>query len=89
MPTPDIVLSAPARTPIGSYGGSLKETPASALVAAVIRETLHRSGLAAEAVDTVVMGHVIQAGTGMNPARQAAIGGGLPVQVPALTVNRV
>ncbi|HJV68841.1 acetyl-CoA C-acetyltransferase [Ideonella sp.] len=89
MPTPDIVLCAPVRTPIGSYGGSLKETPASALGAAVIRETLHRSGLAAEAVDTVVMGHVIQAGTRMNPARQAAIGGGLPVQVPALTVNRV
>ena len=89
MPTPDIVLCAPVRTPIGSYGGSLKETPASALGAAVIRETLHRSGLAAEAVDTVVMGHVIQAGTRMNPARQAAIGGGLPVRVPALTVNRV
>lgn len=89
MPTPDIVLCAPVRTPIGSFGGSLKETPASALGAAVIRETLHRSGLAAEAVDTVVMGHVIQAGTRMNPARQAAIGGGLPVQVPALTVNRV
>ena len=89
MPTPDIVLCAPVRTPIGSYGGSLKETPASALGAAVIRETLHRSGLAAEAVDTVVMGHVIQAGTRMNPARQAAIGGALPVQVPALTVNRV
>ncbi len=89
MPIPDIVLCAPVRTPIGSYGGSLKETPASALGAAVIRETLHRSGLAAEAVDTVVMGHVIQAGTRMNPARQAAIGGGLPVRVPALTVNRV
>lgn len=89
MPTPDIVLCAPVRTPIGSYGGSLKETPASALGAAVIRETLHRAGLAAQAVDTVVMGHVIQAGTRMNPARQAAIGGGLPVQVPALTVNRV
>jgi acetyl-CoA C-acetyltransferase len=89
MSTSDIVLCAPVRTPIGSYGGALKETPASALGAAVIRETLHRSGLAAEAVDTVVMGHVIQAGTRMNPARQAAIGGGLPVQVPALTVNRV
>jgi acetyl-CoA C-acetyltransferase len=89
MSTPDIVLCAPVRTPIGSYGGSLKETPASALGAAVIRETLHRSGLAADAIDTVVMGHVIQAGTRMNPARQAAIGGGLPVQVPALTVNRV
>lgn len=89
MPNPDIVLCAPVRTPIGSYGGTLKETPASALGAAVIRETLHRSGLAAQAVDTVVMGNVIQAGTRMNPARQVSIGGGLPVQVPALTVNRV
>lgn len=89
MPNPDIVLCAPVRTPIGSFGGSLKETPASALGAAVIRETLRRSGLAAEAIDTVVMGNVIQAGTQMNPARQASIGGGLPVEVPALTVNRV
>jgi acetyl-CoA C-acetyltransferase len=57
--------------------------------AAVIRETLNRSGLAAEYIDTVVMGNVIQAGTKMNPARQAAIGAGLPVHVPAMTVNRV
>ena len=83
MPTPDIVLCAPVRTPSGRSGGSLKETPASALGAAAIRETLHRSSLAAQAVDTIVMGHVIQAGTRMSPARQAAIGGGLPVQVPA------
>jgi len=89
MSKPDIVLCAPVRTPIGSYGGALKETPAPELGAAVIRETLRRSGLAAEVVNTVVMGHVIQAGTRMNPARQAAINGGLPVQVPALTVNRV
>lgn len=88
MPTPDIVLCAPVRTPIGSYGGSLKETPPATLGAAVIRETLHRSGLAAQAVDTVVTGNVIQAGIRMNPARRAAIGSGLPVQVPALTVNR-
>jgi acetyl-CoA C-acetyltransferase len=85
----EIVLCNPVRTAIGSYGGSLKDTPAPDLGAAVIRETLRRSGLAAEAIDTVVMGNVIQAGTKMNPARQAAIGGGLPVRVPALTVNRV
>jgi len=89
MPKPDIVLCAPVRTPIGSYGGALKDTPAPELGAAVIRESLRRSGLAAHLIDSVVMGHVIQAGTRMNPARQAAIGGGLPVQVPALTVNRV
>jgi acetyl-CoA C-acetyltransferase len=85
----EIVICNPVRTAIGTYGGALKDTPAPELGAAVIRETLKRSGLAAEAIDTVVMGNVIQAGTKMNPARQAAIGGGLPVRVPALTVNRV
>lgn len=89
MIKPEIVLCAPVRTPIGSYGGALKDTPATVLGAAVVRETLRRAELAPEAIETVVLGHVIQAGTKMNPARQAAIGGGLPVQVPALTVNRV
>ncbi|MEJ5152581.1 thiolase family protein [Comamonas sp. MYb396] len=89
MSKPEIVLCAPVRTPIGTYGGALKDTPAPALGAAVVRETLLRSGLAADKVDTVVLGNVIQAGVKMNPARQAAIGGGLPVKVPALTVNRV
>ena len=89
MPEREIVLCNPVRTAIGTYGGSLKDTPAPDLGAAVIRETLKRSGLAAEEVETVVMGNVIQAGTKMNPARQAAIGAGLPVRVPALTVNRV
>lgn len=89
MTKPEIVLCSPVRTAIGAYGGALKDTPATELGAAVIRETLRRSGLAAGIVDTLIMGHVIQAGTKMNPARQAAIGGGLPVQVPALTVNRV
>ncbi len=89
MPDREIVLCNPVRTAIGTYGGSLKDTPAPDLGAAVIRETLKRSGLAVENIDTVVMGNVIQAGTKMNPARQAAIGGGLPVRVPAMTVNRV
>lgn len=89
MSKPEIVLCAPVRTPIGTYGGALKDTPATALGAAVVRETLRRAGLPPEAVDTVVLGQVIQAGAKMNSARQAAIGGGLPVQVPALTVNRV
>lgn len=89
MAKPEIVLCAPVRTPIGTYGGALKGTPASVLGATVIRETLRRAGLSADVVDSVIMGQVIQAGTGMNPARQAAMGGGLPVRVPALTVNRV
>lgn len=89
MSKPEIVLCAPVRTPIGAYGGTLKETPAPELGAAVVRETLRRSGLPADKIDAVVLGNVIQAGVKMNPARQAAIGGGLPVTVPALTVNRV
>ena len=89
MSQPEIVICNPVRTAIGAYGGSLKDTRAPDLGAAAIRETLKRSGLAAEAIDTVVMGNVIQAGTKMNPARQAALGAGLPVRVPALAVNRV
>lgn len=84
-----IVLCHPVRTPIGTFGGSLKGIPAAELGAAAIRESLARAGLPAQAVDTVVFGQVVQAGAGMNPARQAAIGAGLPVEVPALTVNRV
>jgi acetyl-CoA C-acetyltransferase len=89
MTTRQIVLCHPVRTAIGTYGGSLKDLPASDLGAAAIRETLKRSGLAAEQIETLVMGNVIQAGVKMNPARQAGIAAGLPVQVPALTVNRV
>jgi len=85
----EIVICNPVRTAIGTFGGSLKDAPAPDLGAAAIRGTLQRSGLAADQIDTVVMGNVIQAGTKMNPARQAAVGSGLPVRVPALTVNRV
>jgi acetyl-CoA C-acetyltransferase len=84
-----VVICHPVRTAIGTYGGSLKDVPAPDLGAAAIRETLKRSGLSAERIDAVVMGNVIQAGVKMNPARQASIGAGLPVEVPALTVNRV
>ena len=85
----DVVLSYPVRTAIGTFNGTLKDTPATDLGAAVVRETLHRSRLEAAKIGSVVMGNVIQAGNRMNPARQAAIGGGVPVAVPALTVNRV
>ena len=89
MTTPDIVLCSPVRTAIGAYNGSLKTIPAPELGAAVVRETLKRSGLDAAAIGSVVMGNVVQAGNKMNPARQASIGGGVPVSVPAMTVNRV
>src|SRR4030095_11280666 len=85
----EVVLCNPLRTAIGSYGGSLKDVPAPALGAIVVREVLKRSGIDPGQVESAVMGHVIQAGAKMNPARQAAIHGGLPVRVPALTVNRV
>ncbi|WP_407530582.1 thiolase family protein [Methylobacterium oryzisoli] len=89
MQTRDIVLCHPVRTAIGAYGGSLKGIPATDLGAAVIRETIRRSGLDAGRLGSVTMGNVVQAGNRMNPARQAAVNGGVPVAVPALTVNRV
>lgn len=85
----EVVLCQPVRTAIGTYGGTLKDVAAPDLGAAVIRESLQRAGLAPDKVQSVVMGNVIQAGVKMNPARQAGIGSGLPVSVPAMTVNRV
>jgi acetyl-CoA C-acetyltransferase len=89
MSTRDVVLCHPVRTAIGTYGGSLKDLAAPDLGAAAIRETLKRAGIAADKVQSLVMGNVIQAGVKMNPARQAGIAAGLPVEVPALAVNRV
>jgi len=89
MSKTEVVLCNPVRIAIGTYGGSLKDIPAPMLGAAVIRETLKRANLAADKVQTLVMGNVIQAGVKMNAARQAGIAAGLPVSVPALTVNRV
>lgn len=85
----DIILAAPVRTAIGTYNSALKTVPATELGAIAVRETLRRAGISGEDVGTLVMGNVIQAGNRMNPARQAGIGGGLPISVPALTVNRV
>src|SRR5947199_8879383 len=89
MPSRDVVLSQPVRTAIGTFNGTLKGTPATELGATVVRETLRRCKLDPARVGSVVMGNVIQAGNRMNPARQAAINGGIPVAVPAMTVNRV
>src|SRR5712675_2266298 len=88
-PSHEVVLAAPVRTAVGTFGGSLKDMPASDLGAAAIAASVARAGLKPEEIGTVVMGNVIQAGAKMNPARQAAIHAGLPVSVPALTVNRV
>ena len=89
MTARQVVLCHPVRTAIGSYAGSLKEVAAPDLGAVAIRETLKRSGLQADKIESLVMGNVSQAGVKMNPARQAGIAAGLPVQVPALTVNRI
>lgn len=89
MARSDVVLCAPVRTAIDTYGGTLKAMPAPELGAVAIRATLERTGLNGSEIETVVMGHVIQAGAKMNPARQAMIAAGIPVSVPALTVNRV
>src|SRR5499427_8969585 len=89
MRSHQIVLCKPVRTAIGAFNGSLKSVPATDLGATVVRETLKRARLDAAQIGSVVMGNVIQAGNKMNPARQAAIGGGLPVSVPAMTINRV
>jgi Thiolase, N-terminal domain len=84
-----IVIAEPVRTAIGTFGGTLKDIPAVELGATAINAALQRSGLQPNEIGTVVMGNTVQAGNKMNPARQAAIHGGLPVQVPAMTVNRV
>ncbi len=89
IPSREVVLAAPVRTAIGTFGGSLKDMPASDLGAVAIGATVERAGLKPEEIGTVVMGNVIQAGSKMNPGRQAAIRAGLPVSVPAMTVNRV
>jgi acetyl-CoA C-acetyltransferase len=88
-PLRSVVLTDPVRTAIGTFGGSLKDVPASELGAVAIKAALTRAGAKPEDVNTAVMGHVVQAGAKMNPARQAAIHAGLPVTVPAMTVNRV
>jgi len=84
-----VVIAAPMRTAIGTFGGSLKDLPATRLGAAAIAAAVKRAGLRPDEIGTAVMGHVVQAGAKMNPARQAAVGAGLPVTVPAMTVNRV
>jgi len=89
MANREIVICSPVRTAIGTYGGTLKDTPAVDLGAIVLRATLERTKLPPDEIDTVVMGNVVQAGNKMNPARQAAIHGGIPVDVPAMTVNCV
>ena len=85
----DVVIVAAARTAIGKFGGSLAKIPAPELGAIVIKEVLRRAGVAPDQVDEVIFGQVLTAGSGQNPARQAAIKAGLPFAVPAMTINKV
>ena len=85
----EIYVLGCCRTAIGSFGGSLKDTPAAKLGSIVITEALKRSGLAPDQIDEVMMGCTLTAAQGQNPARQAAIGAGIPVETPAYTVGMV
>ena len=85
----EAVIIGAVRTPVGKFQGSLKGFKATELGAIVVRETVKRAGVAPEVVDEVIIGCVIQAGLGQNPARQAALNGGLPNTVSAVTINKV
>jgi acetyl-CoA C-acetyltransferase len=85
----DVVIVSGVRTAIGKFGGALSEISAGKLGAIAISEALQRADIKPDQVDEVIMGNVLQAGQGMNPARQAGIGAKLPVSVPALSINRV
>jgi acetyl-CoA C-acetyltransferase len=85
----EIYIVGATRTPIGKFGGTLAKMPASDLGALVIRDVLKRAGLKPEQVSEVILGQVLAAGVGQNPARQAAIKAGLPDMVPAMTINKV
>lgn len=85
----DVVIVAAGRTPVGKFGGSLAKIPAAELGAHVIRQLLAKTGIDPASVSEVIMGQVLTAGAGQNPARQAALKGGLPDMVPAYTINKV
>jgi acetyl-CoA C-acetyltransferase len=85
----DVVIVAAGRTAVGTFGGGLSQIPGSSLGAKVIVGLLERSGVKPEQIDEVIMGQILTGGAGQNPARQAAIEAGLPVSVPALTINKV
>lgn len=85
----EIVIVSAVRTGVGSFMGSLKDVPATELGAIVIKQAIERAGVKPEAVSEVIMGNVLQAGLGQNPARQSAMKAGLPETVPSMTINKV
>ncbi|MBH9694821.1 acetyl-CoA C-acetyltransferase, partial [Burkholderia contaminans] len=85
----DVVIVSAARTAVGKFGGSLAKIAAPELGATVIRAVLERAGVKPEQVSEVIMGQVLTAGSGQNPARQSLIKAGLPTAVPGMTINKV
>jgi acetyl-CoA C-acetyltransferase len=85
----NIVIVAAGRTAVGTFGGSLSALPATELGAIVVKALLERTGISADQIDEVILGQVLTAGTGQNPARQTTIKAGLPDKVPAMTINKV
>jgi acetyl-CoA C-acetyltransferase len=85
----DVVIVSAARTPVGSFLGALSGLPASKLGEVAIRAALERAGVAADEVDEVILGHVLQAAAGQGPARQAAMGAGIPKEIPAWSLNQI
>ncbi len=85
----EVVIVSAARTPIGSYGGALKDIPAVTLGAIAVKEAIKRAGITGDMVDELVFGSVLQGGLGQNVARQVSIAAGLPVEVPSMTLNKV
>ena len=85
----NVVIVSAVRTPVGKFGGSLKNIPAHKLGAISIKEAVKRAGIKAEEVDEVIFGHVLTTAQGQNPARQASMAAGIPKEVPAFTINKV
>lgn len=85
----EVVIVSAARTPIGSYGGTLKGTPAVTLGAVAVKEAIKRAGIKAEDIDEVILGNVLQGGLGQNVARQISMAAGIPQEVPSMTINKV
>src|SRR5215211_2918892 len=85
----EIVISTPLRTAIGTFSGSLKDVPAVDLGTTVAKEVISRSGIDVEEINQVIVGNILMAGQGMNPARQVGINAGVPETSPAMTINRM
>lgn len=85
----EVVIVSAARTPIGSFGGTLKSVPARTLGAVAIKEAVKRAGIDPATIDEVIMGNVLQAGLGQNVSRQMSLDAGIPIEVPTMTINKV